>query len=165
MEPMNAPPAESPPNLRRQTAGPLSDFGESIDVIAMAVTLSVFYEVMAKQDLGECESGEELVNFPKIYHSSIAARGGYTCCEKLDTSSSGWHKTMTEVLSKIKGVSYTIDAQAGIAHVSGTIDPDTLMKLLAQSRKHAELLRVNSGYKHQFYTAKLVAIANYRNGQ
>ncbi|KAH0988540.1 hypothetical protein GBA52_000023 [Prunus armeniaca] len=26
----------------------------------------------------------------------------YYCCEKLDTSSSGWHKTMTEVLSKIK---------------------------------------------------------------
>ncbi|CAB4267692.1 unnamed protein product [Prunus armeniaca] len=86
MEPMNAPPAESPPNLRRQTTGHCrrrggfeevglglrfglvmssvsvsrSDFGESIDVIAMAVTLSVFYEVMAKQDLGECESGEEL---------------------------------------------------------------------------------------------------------
>ncbi|ONI36465.1 hypothetical protein PRUPE_1G586300, partial [Prunus persica] len=46
-------------------------------------------------------------------------------------------------------VSYTIDGQAGIAHVSGTIDPDTLMKLLAQSGKHAELLRDDSGYKHQ----------------
>ncbi len=37
-----------------------SDFGESTDVVAMAVTLSVFYEVMAEQDLGECERGEEL---------------------------------------------------------------------------------------------------------
>ncbi|XP_021823135.1 heavy metal-associated isoprenylated plant protein 32-like [Prunus avium] len=88
---------------------------------------------------------------------------GFMSCQlKLDTSTPGWHKTMTKVLSKIKGVSYTIDAQAGIAHVSGTIEPDTLLKLLSKSGKHAELLRIDSGYKHQFYTAK--PVANHRNG-
>ncbi|CAB4314917.1 unnamed protein product [Prunus armeniaca] len=86
MEPMNAPPAESPANLRRQTSVPLeeagtnefeelglwlrfglvsssvsvsgSGFGESTDVVAVAATLSILYEVMPGQDdLGECERG------------------------------------------------------------------------------------------------------------
>nr|XP_011468612.1 PREDICTED: uncharacterized protein LOC105352707 [Fragaria vesca subsp. vesca] len=76
---------------------------------------------------------------------------GYTRCElKLDTSSKGWHMTMIKVLNSIKGVKYYIDAQAGIAYVAGTIHPDTVLRRLAKSGKHATLLKADSGgYRQQ----------------
>ncbi|PON94121.1 hypothetical protein TorRG33x02_101600 [Trema orientale] len=68
------------------------------------------------------------------------------CKLKVDTKSRGWHKTLTRMLGGIKEVTYTIDAQKGIACVSGRINPNTLLLLLEKAGKHAELLRVDSGY-------------------
>ncbi|XP_015866690.2 heavy metal-associated isoprenylated plant protein 32 [Ziziphus jujuba] len=80
---------------------------------------------------------------------------GYMSCElKLDTKATGWHKTMTKVLKSVKGVSYSIDTQAGIAYVRGKINPDSLLKMLAKAGKHAELLRVYSGKHHQYASAR-----------
>lgn len=43
------------------------------------------------------------------------------------------------------GVSYSIDTQNGNVTVTGTIEPQALLTLLAKSGKHAELVRVDSG--------------------
>ncbi|CAN6572415.1 unnamed protein product [Malus baccata var. baccata] len=108
-------------------------------------------------------SAETYQSVPFLIMAETTDTDFMRCELKLDTSTPGWHKTMTKVLNKIKGVSCTIDTQAGIAYVSGTIEPNMLLKLLAKSGKHAELLRVDSGYKHQFYEAK--PVANYTSGQ
>lgn len=49
---------------------------------------------------------------------------------------------------------YYIDAEAGIAYVAGTIHPDTLLRVLAKSGRHAQLLRVDSGYRQQVLKEK-----------
>lgn len=43
------------------------------------------------------------------------------------------------------GVSYSIDAEQGIAYISGKIDAGKLLKMLAKSQKYAEVCWINSG--------------------
>ncbi|KAL6288242.1 hypothetical protein ACE6H2_012632 [Prunus campanulata] len=45
---------------------------------------------------------------------------------------------------------------AGIACVSGTVDPSTLLTLFAKAGKHAQLLRVHSGQRYHFSGVKPV---------
>lgn len=47
-----------------------------------------------------------------------------------------------------EGVSYSIDAEAGMAYVAGTVDPNTLLTSFAKAGKHAMLLRVHSDSGH-----------------
>ncbi|KDO61548.1 hypothetical protein CISIN_1g038889mg, partial [Citrus sinensis] len=68
-----------------------------------------------------------------------------TCALRVDTQTSGWHKSLIKVLARIDGVTYSIDAQQGIAYISGKVEPGTLLKLLAKAGKHAELCWVDSG--------------------
>ncbi|KAF5727918.1 hypothetical protein HS088_TW21G00058 [Tripterygium wilfordii] len=68
-----------------------------------------------------------------------------TCGLKVDTQSPGWQKTITKVLTNIKGVSYTIDVEEGMAYVSGRVNPNTLLKKLAKAGKHADLCWVEAG--------------------
>ncbi|KDP43732.1 hypothetical protein JCGZ_22359 [Jatropha curcas] len=71
--------------------------------------------------------------------------GHMTCELKVETQSPGWHKTLIKVLKSIEGVSFTIDAEMGIARVSGKIDPDKLLVMLAKAGKHTDLLWLDSG--------------------
>ncbi|KAB2614094.1 hypothetical protein D8674_036410 [Pyrus ussuriensis x Pyrus communis] len=94
----------------------------------------------------------------KLYsqRSFLESREGLTCEIKLDTRSSGWHKTMIKILISIRGVSYSIDAEAGMAYVAGTVDPNTLLTSFAKAGKHAQLLRVHSDsghHRHHFSTS------------
>lgn len=55
-----------------------------------------------------------------------------------------------------EGVSYSIDAEAGMAYVAGTVDPNTLLTSFAKAGKHAQLLRVHSDsghHRHHFSTS------------
>ncbi|KAL5548543.1 hypothetical protein UlMin_003774 [Ulmus minor] len=71
----------------------------------------------------------------------------YMSCElEVNTKSKGWQKTITKLLENIKEVSYTIDAQAGIAYISGRIDPNDLLNKMAKAGKHAKLVRIDAGY-------------------
>ncbi|KAF3453358.1 hypothetical protein FNV43_RR03798 [Rhamnella rubrinervis] len=68
-----------------------------------------------------------------------------TCGIRLDTQSSGWYKTMTKVMKDIQGATYSIDAEEGMAYVSGKVDPQKLLKRLVKAGKEAELCWVTTG--------------------
>nr|TKS00341.1 hypothetical protein D5086_0000185540 [Populus alba] len=70
----------------------------------------------------------------------------HTVCElQVDTQSPGWQKTVCKVLKGIQGVSFTIDASRGRARVSGEVNPNKLLLILAKAGKHAELIWVHHG--------------------
>ncbi|KAL5746642.1 hypothetical protein ACOSP7_027788 [Xanthoceras sorbifolium] len=71
--------------------------------------------------------------------------GYMTCALKIDTQTAGWHKSLIKMLTNIDGVTYSIDAQQGIAYISGKVDPGKILKMLAKSGKHAELCWIDSG--------------------
>ncbi|XP_015902604.4 uncharacterized protein LOC107435493 [Ziziphus jujuba] len=52
---------------------------------------------------------------------------------------------MTKVLKKIGGATYSIDAEEGIAYVSGKVDPQKLLRRLVNAGKEAELCWVKTG--------------------
>ncbi|KAK1575659.1 hypothetical protein Q3G72_007345 [Acer saccharum] len=70
--------------------------------------------------------------------------GYMSCALKIDTQT-GWHKSLIKMLTNIDGVSYSIDAQQGIAYISGKVDPGKILTMLAKSGKHAELCWIDSG--------------------
>ncbi|KAJ4851209.1 hypothetical protein Tsubulata_032758 [Turnera subulata] len=88
-----------------------------------------------------------------------------SCGMKVDTQTPGRYKNLTKLLKKINGVSYSIDAEAGMAYITGRVDSENLLKKLAKVKKHAELcwvetgnqnsmhLQGNNGYHHQYYPA------------
>lgn len=55
-------------------------------------------------------------------------------------------------MSFVSGLSYSIDAERGIARVSGKIDPGQLLLMLKKAAKHAKLLWVDSGNHCGYYT-------------
>ncbi|KAE8075705.1 hypothetical protein FH972_014398 [Carpinus fangiana] len=63
---------------------------------------------------------------------------------KIDTQSPRWHTKLTKILKNIRGISYRIDGQEGVAHVNGRIDPEYLLRKLEQAGGVAELMEVNS---------------------
>ncbi|XVF89330.1 hypothetical protein PTKIN_Ptkin19aG0121300 [Pterospermum kingtungense] len=52
---------------------------------------------------------------------------------KVNTQSPGWHESLTKVLKQIKGATYTIDAEEGMALVSGRANSNTILKKLKKS--------------------------------
>ncbi|KAM3729340.1 hypothetical protein ACB098_12G004000 [Castanea mollissima] len=72
------------------------------------------------------------------------------CALKVDTSSSGWHNTMVKVLKKISGVVYDIDAEEGMAYITGKADPHKILKKLVKSGKHAQLCWVEIGNQYTY---------------
>ncbi|GMY22215.1 heavy metal-associated isoprenylated plant protein 32-like [Fagus crenata] len=87
---------------------------------------------------------------PNKKTQNIPVKHYMTCQLRVDTQSPGWHKTMIKVLNGVKGVSYNVDVETGITHVSGDIDPATLLKKLKKAGKGAELIWVDSG-PHQLH--------------
>ncbi|CAF2019012.1 BnaC07g32010D [Brassica napus] len=72
-----------------------------------------------------------------------------TCGFKVNTNSPEWHKSMTKILKKIKGGSFWIDVEEGMAYVTGQGDPNKLLKLMASGRgKDAEMAFVKTGIHH-----------------
>ncbi|GMY08428.1 heavy metal-associated isoprenylated plant protein 35 [Fagus crenata] len=67
-----------------------------------------------------------------------------SCSLKVDTQSPGWDRTLIKVLKSIKGLSYNIDVEEGVAHIRGKIDPKQLLKKLRKAGRKAELLEVHS---------------------
>ncbi|KAF3592163.1 hypothetical protein DY000_02026457 [Brassica cretica] len=72
-----------------------------------------------------------------------------TCGFRVNTNSPEWHKSMTKILKKIKGGSFWIDVDEGMAYVTGQGDPNKLLKLMASGRgKDAEMAFVKTGIHH-----------------
>ncbi|XP_031271431.1 uncharacterized protein LOC116129841 [Pistacia vera] len=67
-----------------------------------------------------------------------------TCGLKVDTSDPGWYKSMTKILRKIKGASYNINVEEGMAYITGKANPSKLLKKL-RSEKYADLCWVMTG--------------------
>ncbi|XVF03719.1 hypothetical protein REPUB_Repub05bG0017900 [Reevesia pubescens] len=70
---------------------------------------------------------------------------GMTCILELDTDVPGWHITMIKLFKSIQDVSYSIDAQAKFAYVSGKIGKELLLNLLAKAKTHAFTHQINYG--------------------
>ncbi|XVF70790.1 hypothetical protein PTKIN_Ptkin11bG0190100 [Pterospermum kingtungense] len=70
---------------------------------------------------------------------------GMTCVLQLETDSPGWHKTMFKLFNSIQDVTYSIDTQAKVAHVSGKIEIGLMLKLLAKSSEHVLTHQINYG--------------------
>ncbi|KAI3456848.1 hypothetical protein Pfo_013511 [Paulownia fortunei] len=61
-----------------------------------------------------------------------------TCLVKVNTRSS-WQKTVTKVLNKCHGIySFRMDDN-GVVEISGTVDPNLLLKMLGKAGRKAEL--------------------------
>lgn len=97
-----------------------------------------------------------------------------TCGFKVNTNSPEWHKSMTKILKKIKGLflfykhiyrtflytqslffwlclggNFWIDVDEGMAYVTGQGDPNKLLKLMGSKRgKDAEMAFVRTGTHH-----------------
>nr|GME02776.1 heavy metal-associated isoprenylated plant protein 32-like [Ipomoea batatas] len=66
------------------------------------------------------------------------------CILKVDVQCDSCKLNVLEVLSSINGVySVSIDAEEGVARVSGEVDPNRLLTALARSGRHAEVKTVN----------------------
>ncbi|CAK7346051.1 unnamed protein product [Dovyalis caffra] len=68
-----------------------------------------------------------------------------SCGLKVDTRDPKWHKTLTKVLKRIRGVSYTIDAEEGTALITGRVDPNKLLKKLSKGGKHTDICWIETG--------------------
>ncbi|KAJ4725211.1 Metal ion binding protein [Melia azedarach] len=77
-----------------------------------------------------------------MFSSSTNAK--MTCGLKVNTNDPGWYKSMTKVLKKIKGASYTIDVEEGMAYVTGRVNPTKLLRKL-KSGNYANLCWVSAG--------------------
>ncbi|CAB4277942.1 unnamed protein product [Prunus armeniaca] len=75
----------------------------------------------------------------------MESRSYMTCGVKIDTNSDGWHKCLTKMLKKIQGASYNVDAEGGMAYVSGKVNPRKLIRRLVKAGKEAELCWVRTG--------------------
>ncbi|VVA33024.1 PREDICTED: heavy metal-associated isoprenylated plant [Prunus dulcis] len=75
----------------------------------------------------------------------MESRSYMTCGLKVDTKSGGWHKCLTKMLKKIRGASYNVDAEAGMAYISGKVNPTKLLRRLVQAGKEAEICWVRTG--------------------
>ncbi|KAB5568054.1 hypothetical protein DKX38_001847 [Salix brachista] len=64
---------------------------------------------------------------------------------KVETKDPEWHRTLTKVLKRIKGVSYAIDVEQGMAYIRGRVDPNKLLKKLSKGGKHADICWVETG--------------------
>ncbi|KAH0987334.1 hypothetical protein GBA52_014511 [Prunus armeniaca] len=76
----------------------------------------------------------------------MESRSYMTCGVKIDTNSDGWHKCLTKMLKKIQGASYNVDAEGGMAYVSGKVNPRKLIRRLVKAGKEAELCWILSLY-------------------
>ncbi|KAK5844820.1 hypothetical protein PVK06_000961 [Gossypium arboreum] len=79
---------------------------------------------------------------------------GMTCILQLDTDIPGWHLAMTKLFKSIQDVSYSIDTQTKFAYVSGEIDKELLLKLLAKAKTHAFTHQINYGISLPKHTSE-----------
>ncbi|KAJ6921017.1 heavy metal-associated isoprenylated plant protein 32 [Populus alba x Populus x berolinensis] len=67
-----------------------------------------------------------------------------SCGLKVDTTSPNWHKTLTKVLKRIKGISYSIDAEQGMALITCRVNLNKLIRKLSRVGKHADICWVET---------------------
>ncbi|KAM1026512.1 hypothetical protein ACFX13_040139 [Malus domestica] len=93
----------------------------------------------------------------------MESRTYMTCGLKVDTKTGGWHKCLTKMLKKIQGASYNVDAEAGMAYISGKVDPRKLLRRLVKAGKEAEICWVRTGDQCTYYDG-YGGESNIRNG-
>ncbi|KAK1583204.1 hypothetical protein Q3G72_021805 [Acer saccharum] len=71
----------------------------------------------------------------------------------MDTNDPEWYKSLSKVLRKIKGASYTINAEEGMVYITGRAEPKKLLRKL-KSGKYADICWVKTG-NHIMYGANI----------
>ncbi|KAK2378889.1 hydroxyproline-rich glycoprotein family protein [Trifolium repens] len=67
-----------------------------------------------------------------------------SCALKVDTNCKGWSDTITKILKKIKGLSYSFDQKEGMVYIQGKSDSQKIMRMIARHEKKVELCWMNS---------------------
>ncbi|CAK9135170.1 unnamed protein product [Ilex paraguariensis] len=62
-----------------------------------------------------------------------------TCVLRVNTRSQGWQKTLMNMLNSVQGVSNFRMNEDGMVKISGTVNPNHLLKMLAKGGKRAEM--------------------------
>ncbi|KAJ6392395.1 hypothetical protein OIU77_026205 [Salix suchowensis] len=121
--------SNSPSPLRNISAKP-----NTFNFTSPALTLRCSFEA-SSLNVGNSEYGKDL--FTWYLNKS--------CGLKVETKDPEWHRTLTKVLKRIKGVSYAIDVEQGMAYIRGRVDPNKLLKKLSKGGKHADICWVETG--------------------
>ncbi|KAK3199912.1 hypothetical protein Dsin_023327 [Dipteronia sinensis] len=93
------------------------------------------------------DSGTTLRAGPVFMYADLWLEGGWI----LMNNDLEWYKSLSKVLRKIKGASYTINAEEGMAYITGRADPRKLLRML-KSDKYADICWVKTG-NHIIYGA------------
>ncbi|KAK2639921.1 hypothetical protein Ddye_027716 [Dipteronia dyeriana] len=67
-----------------------------------------------------------------------------TCGLKVDTNDPEWYKSLSKILRKIKGASYTINAEDGMTYITGRADPNKTNKEPTQPNRNHPANRTNT---------------------
>ncbi|KAB2006055.1 hypothetical protein ES319_D11G314500v1 [Gossypium barbadense] len=75
---------------------------------------------------------------------------------RVDPQSPGWYESLTKILKTIKGATYTIDAEQGMAFVSGRADSKSILKKLRKSGLEVAWIKtgkpnIYSSHGHGYY--------------
>ncbi|KAH1083800.1 hypothetical protein J1N35_023561 [Gossypium stocksii] len=75
---------------------------------------------------------------------------------RVDPQSPGWYENLTKILKTIKGATYTIDAEQGIAFISGRANSKSILKKLRKSGLEVAWIRtgkpnIYSSHGHGYY--------------
>ncbi|XP_022726006.1 uncharacterized protein LOC111282254 isoform X2 [Durio zibethinus] len=68
-----------------------------------------------------------------------------TCVLKVNTQSRDWHNTLIGVWKGLQDFSCSIDAQQGLAYVSGKVEQHKILRMLGNAGKHQRLSHVHYG--------------------
>ncbi|RHN77389.1 hypothetical protein MtrunA17_Chr1g0154271 [Medicago truncatula] len=61
------------------------------------------------------------------------------CALKVDTYYDGWFQTIFKILRKIKGLSCNFDTTKEIIYISGKVDSQKFLRMIAQNEKTVEV--------------------------
>ncbi|OMO83662.1 hypothetical protein CCACVL1_11294 [Corchorus capsularis] len=83
-----------------------------------------------------------------MFSLSSSSETYLTCGIKVDPKSTDWCVSITKILKKLKGARYTIDAEQGMALVSGRANYKKFLKKLKKSK--SDVAWVNTGRMNSY---------------
>ncbi|PNY08146.1 hypothetical protein L195_g004659 [Trifolium pratense] len=90
-----------------------------------------------------------------------------SCALKVDTSCRGWSQTMTRILKKFRGLSYSFDQKEGMVYIQGKVDSQKIMRMVARNGRKVELCWMNSvqgnNYAPNNYGPMDMSMSNYQH--
>ncbi|WJX30550.1 hypothetical protein P8452_19075 [Trifolium repens] len=77
-----------------------------------------------------------------FFHEGV--KSNMSCALKVDTNYKGWSNTVTKILRKIRGLSYSFDQKEGMIYIQGKVDSQKIMRMVGRHGNIMELCWMNS---------------------